>query len=124
MQRIIVEILKECNHKNHNEQEVQFVAHKWKIDGDFASGDATFALAYNVADKGAVSSFQVGGGAMHTGWRRCAGPLILIGHFPQKSPMNSGSFAERMVRMLALFARWRWVVRCIQGGKDALDVSL
>jgi len=48
------------------------VAHKWKIDGDFASGDATFALAYNVANKGAVSSFQVGGGAMHTEWRGCA----------------------------------------------------
>ena len=48
------------------------MAHKWKIDGDFASGDATFALAYNVANKGAVSSFQVGGGAMHTEWRGCA----------------------------------------------------
>eukprot|EP00277_Geminigera_cryophila_P011624 CAMPEP_0179437222 /NCGR_PEP_ID=MMETSP0799-20121207/21157_1 /TAXON_ID=46947 /ORGANISM="Geminigera cryophila, Strain CCMP2564" /LENGTH=267 /DNA_ID=CAMNT_0021218027 /DNA_START=8 /DNA_END=811 /DNA_ORIENTATION=+ len=40
-------------------KEVQFVAHKWKIDGDFASGDPTFALAYNVANKAAVSSFQV-----------------------------------------------------------------
>jgi len=31
----------------------------------------------------------------HTGWRRSGECLICIGHFPPKSPMISGSFAER-----------------------------
>jgi len=40
-------------------QDIKFVAHKWKIDGDFASGDPTFALKYNMATSGAVSEFEI-----------------------------------------------------------------
>lgn len=32
--------------KFKSDTEVKFVAHKWKIDGDFASGDPTFALVF------------------------------------------------------------------------------
>jgi len=32
---------------------------------------------------------------LETGWRRPTGSLILVSHFPQKSPILSGSFAKR-----------------------------
>ena len=45
--------------KFKSDQEVKFVAHKWKIDGDFASGDPTFDLKWSAAFQNAESTFEV-----------------------------------------------------------------
>jgi len=37
------------------------------------------------------------------GWRKCLGCLILIGHFPQKNPIISGSFAKRDLQLKASY---------------------
>ena len=43
-------------------------------------------------------------GFAHTGWQRCIEYLIFKGHFAQKSPMISGSFAERDLQLEASYA--------------------
>ena len=37
-------------------------------------------------------------------WRRCVGCLFFVGCFPQKSPIISGSFAERDLQCVAPYA--------------------
>ena len=54
-----------------------------------------------------------------TGWRRPIGCLILIGHFLQKSPIISGSFAKNRYHLEQVNQSNAINSKCVEIGKKA-----
>ena len=54
-------------------------------------------------DEGHIHPTTVRSWRAHSGWRRIIGCLMSIGHFLQKNPILSGSFAENDVRLQASY---------------------
>jgi len=63
----------------------------------------TYMRIHNHDESNVVHAPVFSDNYIHTGWRKTIGCLIVICHFPQKSPIISGSFAKIDLQLKASY---------------------